>query len=84
MSALFLDYLTKPGDRWDLIAYAMYGDPTRYGEIVDANRAAYVGLDLAPIPPGLEPGMTLRIPIIDAAQIAADAPPWRRQPGDAP
>lgn len=79
----FIDYVTKPGDRWDLIAYAMYGDPTRYGEIIDANRAAYVGLGLPAIPPVLEAGLALRVPILDASPLAVDAPPWRRQPGDA-
>ena len=79
----YVDYVTKPGDRWDLIAYAMYGDPTLYSVLIDANRAAYVGLELAAIPPVLEAGLTLRAPVLDAVPLATDAPPWRRQPGDA-
>ncbi|MDE2577958.1 MAG: tail protein X [Hyphomicrobiales bacterium] len=75
----FVSYTTKPGDRWDLIAYRMYGDATRYGPIVDANRAFYVRDPLVSILAVLPPGLTLKIPVLDPPA-AANGPPWRAQP----
>ncbi|WP_457798089.1 tail protein X [Methylocystis sp. S23] len=69
---------TKPGDRWDLIAYRMYGDPSRYAPIIEANRALFATAPLAPIPTVLEAGLELRIPILDDVESADDVPPWRR------
>ena len=43
----FIEYLVKQGDRWDTIAYEMYGDPYLYETIITANRQ-YLGL---PYPP---------------------------------
>jgi phage tail protein X len=74
----YIEETTKPGDRWDLIAWRMYGDATRYQPILDANRHLLTGDPLPAIAPVLPAGLTLRIPILDAAPTGADAPPWRR------
>lgn len=78
MTARFLPYTTKPGDRWDLIAYAMYGDATRYRDIIDANRHLFATNPPTIIPTVIEAGVALRIPVLDDVQSAADLPPWRR------
>jgi phage tail protein X len=33
----FIQHLTYAGDRWDLLAWQYYGDPTNYSIIVMAN-----------------------------------------------
>jgi len=76
---LYIEETTKPGDRWDLIAWRMYGDATRFAPIIDANRTLFSTDPLTPIPPVLAAGLVLRIPILDAAPSLADAPPWRSQ-----
>jgi hypothetical protein len=45
-----------PGDRLDLLAFRLYGDPTQYWRLCDANRALW--------PPDLvaEPGRRLLVP----------------------
>jgi phage tail protein X len=35
----FIPYTTKAGDRWDLLAWRFYGDPTQYSVIIQANPA---------------------------------------------
>ncbi len=66
----FLDYVTRDGDRWDLIADRMYGDPWAFERIIVANPSV-------PIRPVLPGGLTLRIPIAEQPQTAADLPPWK-------
>ena len=34
----YTEYITKAGDRMDLIAWRFYGDPLQYEPILDANR----------------------------------------------
>lgn len=34
-------YIVKEGDRLDLLAYAYYGDPTKFWLICDANQAMF-------------------------------------------
>jgi nucleoid-associated protein YgaU len=36
-----LTYIVKEGDRLDLLAYAYYGDPTKFWLICDANQAMF-------------------------------------------
>ncbi|MFT4098987.1 MAG: hypothetical protein QM651_17845 [Rhodoblastus sp.] len=72
----FVEYTTRPGDRWDLIAYSAYGDADRYGPIVDANRALFATDPLTPLPRVLPVGLTLRVPLLDAP-VTLVAPPWR-------
>lgn len=69
--ALYLDYTTRDGDRWDLIAYRMYGDPWKFEGIIAANPDV-------PIRPVLPGGLTLRIPVVRATVETSAAPPWRQ------
>ncbi|MFZ0887787.1 MAG: tail protein X [Candidatus Binataceae bacterium] len=65
-----LTYITRDGDRWDLLAWTYYGDPTLYGPIIDANPS--VGIS-----PVLAAGVVLYIPIIEQDQTeTSDLPPW--------
>ncbi len=66
----FVTYVTRDGDRWDAIAYEMYGDATAYEPIIAANPSV-------PIRPTLEGGQRLLIPIREATATAA-LPPWKR------
>lgn len=69
---MWVEIVTRPNDRWDLIAFRMYGDPWAFERIVAANRDV-------PIRPVLPGGITIRVPVIDApTATATDVPPWRR------
>jgi hypothetical protein len=66
----FIAHITTVGERWDLIAWNYYGDPTRYSPIVLANPAV-------PIEAVFEAGRQLMIPILPpAAASEQDLPPW--------
>lgn len=67
-----MTYITKDGDRWDLIAYEMYGDPYLYEQIVLANFQYAKNLSF-------QAGIMLKIPIIyieneDDVEVS---PPWQ-------
>jgi phage tail protein X len=69
-----LEIVTTQGERWDLLAWRYYGDPTRYEPIITANPHV-------PIVPILESGWRLAIPVLDresAPVLEADLPPWKR------
>jgi phage tail protein X len=66
--------VTREGDRWDLLAWEYYGDATAYERIVAANPAI-------PILPILPSGLTVMIPVQDAAAATVTPeglPPWKR------
>lgn len=78
------EYITKPGDRWDLIAYKSYGaltvkdengnDESAIGKIIRANPALAITSELTE-------GLLLQIPIIVNSVQTTDAsllPPWKR------
>lgn len=67
----FYEYITKEGDRWDLIAYQFYGDATMYEPIIVANPEV-------PIIPILPSGIKLRIPIIEIKETIEELPPWKK------
>jgi phage tail protein X len=68
----YLPYLTREGDRWDLIAYRLYGDVARQDLIIAANP------ELA-ITPMLPAGVTVRVPILpDDTPLPSSLPPWKR------
>jgi len=68
----FITHVSSDGDRWDLLAWNYYGDPTLFGPIVMANPGI-------PIEPVLAAGLTVIIPLLQkAAAVAADLPPWKR------
>ena len=68
----YYSYVTKENDRWDLIAYKFYGDPTKYETIIKAN----LNLIKTPV---LTAGIKLRIPILpNEESINFELPPWRK------
>lgn len=65
-----IEYITKDGDRWDLLAYMFYADPYMYEPIVLAN-FQYATLPVLPA------GLKLNIPIIYIENEETDInPPW--------
>ncbi len=67
-----LTYISSSGDRWDLLAWTYYGDPTLFGPMVMANPNL-------PIEPVLEAGLIVLIPVLPSATVVAvDLPPWKR------
>jgi len=78
MSQDYLEHTTQPGERWDLIAYRYYGDAKLMHHILLAN-PDLVGDPDSLVPLILDPGIRLRIPVLEQAQIAAvQLPPWKR------
>lgn len=73
--ATFTEYVTKQGDRLDLIAWAAYGDPWRWDEVLQNN-------PWLPIQASYPDGLKLIIPVDDLTQdLATDTtenlPPWK-------
>lgn len=67
----YITHITYAGERWDLLAYHYYGDPTHYEPIIMAN-------PLVPIEPVFEAGIVIDIPIITHQNIlSSDMPPWK-------
>jgi Phage Tail Protein X len=72
----YLTHVTGPNERWDHLAYHYYGDATRFGPIIRANRDLF-GEDV--IPTQLPVALTLQIPILDPEPLADGLlPPWKR------
>jgi phage tail protein X len=72
--AQYLEHVTRAGERWDLIAWTYYGDPSLYGQLVLANPAVAVE-------PVLEAGIRLQIPVVQkSVTMTAGLPPWKRRP----
>ncbi len=70
-SGQFILHITKAGERWDLLAWQYYGDPTDYLPIIMANPNV-------PIEPVFDAGISIDVPILQkSAVIAADLPPWK-------
>jgi phage tail protein X len=67
----FIEHVTYAGERWDLLAFKYYGDPTNYEVIIMAN-------PLVPIEPVFEAGIVITIPIIAKQNIMnSNLPPWK-------
>ena len=67
----YYNYITKDNDRWDLISYKYYDDPTLYEAIILANP----DVKITPI---LEAGIKLKIPVMETSdEITTSLPPWR-------
>jgi phage tail protein X len=72
-AANFITHITAAGERWDLLAWRYYGNPTLYGPIIMANPSV-------PIEPVFEAGLTVVIPILQQNQaVAINLPPWKQQ-----
>ena len=69
--AQYIVHITKAGERWDLLAWRYYGDPTDYQMIVMANP----GVAIEPV---FEAGISLAVPIVQkSALVSGDLPPWK-------
>lgn len=68
------EYITKPGDRWDLISYKAYGTIDKMGDLIRANP------DL-PVNSILQEGLLLQIPVIPDSIVLTNKdllPPWKQ------
>lgn len=74
----YFEVPTKPGDRWDLLAFDYLGDASLQGLVLRANFEPYIdNLDMPPLV--LEAGITVRIPVIIDDEVSEqDLPPWKR------
>lgn len=72
MAEEFIQYVTKAGDRWDLIAWDHYGDAHAYEPIIVANPEVAIR-------PTLPAGLVLRIPVRETTAAPAGLPPWKRE-----
>lgn len=70
---MFIEHITKMGERWDLLANYYYGDPLAYDRIITAN--PHVA-----ITPLLPSGIVLLIPMIEPDEVdtTEEAAPWLR------
>lgn len=72
MAAQFVTHVTTAGERWDLLSWNYYGDPTLYSPIIMANPQI-------PIEPVFEGGLVIGIPILQANPVQTnDLPPWKQ------
>ncbi len=70
-SGQFILHITRAGERWDLLAWQYYGDPTDYFPIIMANPNV-------PIEPVFDAGISIAVPILQkSAVVTADLPPWK-------
>lgn len=65
----FAPYTTGPADRWDLIAWRAYGDPTQIAPIIAANPTVAIS-------PVLPQGITVFCPLIAAGGASGTGLPW--------
>jgi len=76
MTTSYVEYITKEGDRWDLISYEFYGVPDRYYLIQEANEK-----DIPPdvlYSPILPAGLKLKIPVLKEQPVKElPPPPWK-------
>ena len=64
-------HVTTAGERWDLLAWQYYGDPTDYLPIIMANPTV-------PIEPVFDAGLSIAIPLQQKSDVAiASLPPWK-------
>ncbi|MFE8103570.1 tail protein X [Brenneria goodwinii] len=70
---MYIEHVTKLGERWDLLAHHYYGDPLSYDRIIAANPHVV-------ITPVLPSGIVLLIPMIESDQAVTieETAPWLR------
>lgn len=68
----FVKYITKQEERFDQIAFNVYGDSGRWKDIIDANPTL-------PLQPNYAAGIVIRVPIITLAdsELTQNLPPWK-------
>lgn len=69
MAAEYLTYTTQDRDRWDLIAWKMYGDPYAYEGILRANPTVAAAPELAG-------AIALKVPILEVSDLQQEFAPW--------
>ena len=68
-------HVTTAGERWDLLAWRYYGDPTDYSPIIMANPNVA-------IEPVFEAGVSIAIPLQQKSLTGpAKLPPWKMSRG---
>lgn len=70
---MYLNHVTRDGDRWDLIAWHYYGDVGQLPLLIEANpHVPVIGV--------LPGGLNLAIPVIEVEDTAGqeELPPWKR------
>jgi len=71
LSGRLILHVTTAGERWDLLAWRYYGDPTDYSPIIMANPNVA-------IVPVFDSGISIAIPLQQKRAIAtANMPPWK-------
>lgn len=69
-----INYTTKQGERWDLLAWKFYGSTKAMNALIEANPTI-------PLSSELEHGTQLIVPILDNTSesvITINLPPWKR------
>ncbi|MGA9725303.1 MAG: tail protein X [Candidatus Binatus sp.] len=70
-SGSFILHITTAGERWDLLAWQYYADPTDYSPIIMANPNV-------PIEPVFDAGISIAVPILQkSAVVIVSMPPWK-------
>lgn len=69
----FTEYTTRQDQRWDTIAFEVYGDPYAYSALIEVNPQ---WRSVAQLPAGV----VLRIPVVTLRTTLppSQLPPWRR------
>ena len=69
--AQYIVHITTASERWDLLAWRYYGDPTDYSPIIMANPNV-------PIEPVFDAGISIDVPIQPKnAIVTVNLPPWK-------
>ena len=72
MGSQYIAHTTLAGERWDLLAWAYYGDASLYGQIIMANPQV-------PIVSVFDAGLAIAVPILQVSQSqTTNLPPWKR------
>lgn len=67
----YVEYTTRCGDTYDLLAIAAYNDEKMASYIIKAN-PQYMNILV------FEEGVTLKIPVLGSVKLPSTLPPWRR------
>ena len=70
-SGQFILHIATAGERWDLLAWRYYGDPTDYSSIIMANPNVA-------IEPVFDAGVSIAVPLQQKSSVViANLPPWK-------